>query len=484
MLELDWRPSKSENLPMYKQIGEYIKEKIAHGEWPVGSKIPTQRALAQAFGVNRSTVTLALEELMAEGLLEGKTGSGTKVINNTWSLLAATPDWNSYVQSGVYQANLPIIQEINRSEFNPAVIRLGTGELSPELFPKEMMKTVMEKLPEQITSLGYEEPKGQLFLRQEISKYLKTIGIDASSSCILIVSGALQALHLISLGLLQPNSTVFLEKPSYLYSLHVFQSVGIKLLGLPLDKEGLSVKALSGQQKQKKGALLYTIPSFHNPTGIVMSTARRQEIIRACEEDRLPVIEDDVYRELWLDAPSPPPLKSLDQNGLVLYLGSMSKTLSPGLRIGWLAGPESVIERLADLKMQTDYGSSSLSQWVAAEWLASGLYTKHLGEVREQLRVRRGVMIGALENYFSELATWHQPQGGFYIWLRLNQQVAMQELFKRALEKGILLNPGNIYDRLSNQYLRLSYAYSSLEELSCGIANLADLVKKLSSINL
>mgnify|MGYP005840340077 CR=1 FL=1 len=469
---------------MYKQIAEYIKEKIAHGEWPVGSKIPTQRALAEAFQVNRSTVTLALEELVAEGLLEGKTGSGTKVINNTWSLLAATPDWNSYVQSGVYQSNLPIIQEINRSEFNPAVIRLGTGELSPELFPKEMMKTVMEKLPERITSLGYEEPKGQFFLRQEISKYLKTMGIDASPASILIVSGALQALHLISVGLLKPNSTIFLEKPSYLYSLHVFQSVGVRLLGLPLDGEGLSVEALSQQQKQKKGALLYTIPSFHNPTGIVMSKSRRQELIKVCEEDRLPIIEDDVYRELWLDAPSPPPLKSLDQNGLVLYLGSMSKTLSPGLRIGWLVGPEPVIERLADLKMQTDYGSSSLSQWAAAEWLASGLYTKHLGEVREQLRVRRGVLLGALEDYFSELATWNQPQGGFYIWLRLNQPVAMQEIFKKALEKGTLLNPGNIYDRLSNQYLRLSYAYSSLEQLSSGIASLADTVKKLSPINL
>lgn len=481
LLELDWKPNKFADLPMYRQIAEYIKEKIANGEWSVGSKIPTQRALAQAFQVNRSTISLALEELMAEGLLESKIGSGTRVVNNTWSLLAATPppDWNTYVKAGIYQANSPIIQEINRSEFNPQVTRLGTGEISPELFPREMMRQVMGKLSERISSLGYEEPKGLLFLRQEISQYLKTIGIEASPACILIVSGALQALHLISLGLLKPKDLIFLEKPSYLYSLHVFQSMGMRMYGLPLDQEGLAVKKLSCYQQQKKGSLLYTIPSFHNPTGVVMSQERRQDLLQVCESSRLPIIEDDVYRELWLDSPPPPPLKALDQSGLVLYLGSMSKSLSPGLRIGWLVGPEPVIERLADLKMQTDYGSSSLSQWAAAEWLASGLYQKHLKKIRQDLAIRRQVTLEALERNFSDLASWNVPPGGFYVWLKINHPVSMLELFKKALAKGILLNPGNIYDRLSNQYLRLSYSYASLTELSEGLANLAIVLKEL-----
>lgn len=480
MLSLDWKPDKSHPLPLYKQIEEYIKGKIANGQWPVGTKIPPQRVLAKVWQVNRSTVTLALEELAAEGLLEGKTGRGTRVINNTWSLLAATPppDWSSYVQDGLHQANLPIIQEINRSEFNPGIIRLGTGELSPELFPKEMMGKVMGRLAERIGSLGYEEPKGLLFLRQEICAYLKTRGIDTSPSCILIVSGALQALHLISLGLLSPNSIIFLEKPSYLYSLHVFSSLGMKMIGLPLDAEGIEIENLPYLQKQRKGSLLYTIPSFHNPTGKVMSEKRRRDLMRVCEGERMPIIEDDVYRELWLDSPPPASLKSIDKNGLVLYLGSMSKTLSPGLRIGWLVGPEPVIERLADIKMQTDYGSSSLSQWAAAEWLASGLYQEHLEEIRRDLRNRRQVTLAALEKHFSSLATWNCPGGGFYIWLKLKKAISLHSLFRAALAENILLNPGSIYDPLASQYLRLSYSYASLEEINKGLEKLTVLIKK------
>jgi GntR family transcriptional regulator of abcA and norABC len=172
------------------------------------------------------------------------------------SLMISTPppDWNSYVQSGIHQPNLPTIQEINKAEFAPNVIRLGTGELSPHLFPRERMKQIFHRLANLIDSLGYEEPKGLLFLREQLSKYLKTIGIEASSSTILIVSGALQALQLISISLLQRGSTIFLEKPSYLYSLHVFQSAGMRLFGLPLDENGVQTKMIT---KQKRDRMLH-----------------------------------------------------------------------------------------------------------------------------------------------------------------------------------------------------------------------------------
>lgn len=255
MIELDWKPVKSSPIPLYIQIKDFIKEKIETGEWTVGTKIPPQRTLARALGVNRSTVVAAVEELIAEGLLEGKSGSGTKVINNTWSLMtsAPPPDWNSYVQAGIHQPNLPTIQEINKAEFDPNIIRLGTGELSPDLFPREMMKQIINRVSDRIDSLGYEEPKGLLFLREQLSKYLKTNGIEASPSSILIVSGALQALQLISIALLKRGSTIFLEKPSYLYSLHVFQSAGMRLFGLPLDENGVLTKTIT---QQKSGKML------------------------------------------------------------------------------------------------------------------------------------------------------------------------------------------------------------------------------------
>lgn len=209
-----------------------------------------------------------------------------------------------------------------------------------------------------------------------------------------------------------------------------------------------------------------------------MSEERRRKLIDVCEKERLPIIEDDVYRELWLDSPPPPPLKAIDKNGLVLYLGSMSKTLSPGLRIGWIVGPKPVIERLADIKMQTDYGSSSLSQWAVAEWLASGLYHQHLEEVRKELKVRREIMIDLLQRYFSDIATWTVPRGGFYIWLRILPSISIRELFEKSLEHGILLNLGNVYDKHAAQYLRLSYSYASLADLEKGMFRLSKVIRQ------
>ncbi|MCK9910784.1 PLP-dependent aminotransferase family protein, partial [Microbacteriaceae bacterium K1510] len=200
--------------------------------------------------------------------------------------------------------------------------------------------------------------------------------------------------------------------------------------------------------------------------------------MQVCEKEQLPILEDDVYRELWLDEPPPQPLKAIDKNGLVLYVGSLSKSLSPGLRIGWLVGPEPVIERLADIKMQTDYGSSTLSQWAAAEWLSSGLYQQHLHTLRGALRERRQVAAKALAESFSDLAAWQVPAGGFYIWVRLHRHVSMRQLFEIALAHGILLNPGNVYDRSADQYLRLSYAYASLPELRQGIFILSRIVRE------
>ncbi|MFY0544377.1 PLP-dependent aminotransferase family protein [Brevibacillus sp. H7] len=479
-LTIDWKPDKSSDIPVYKQVVEYIRDKISTGEWPVQSKLPAQRALAEALGVNRSTVVTAMEELKAEGLIEAVVGSGTVICNNTWSVLTAAspPDWLSYVRSGTHQPNLPTIREINRAEHDPNVIRLGTGELSPELIPARAMEEIFQRLKGRLSHLGYSEPKGLLPLRQAISDHLRGIGIEASPSAILIVSGALQALQLVSVGILRQGSAVLVEKPSYLSSLHTFQSTHLRLTGIPMDAEGIRTDLIAQQTRANNAALLYTIPSYHNPTGTVMSERRREQLLHICERERLPILEDDVYGELWLDEPAPKPLKASDKNGLVLYVGSLSKTLSPGLRIGWLVGPEPVIERLADVKMQTDYGSSALSQWAAAEWLASGMYRQHLTQVRAALRHRREIALQALRKDFSDIASWQEPQGGFYIWLRIEQPVSMRELFSLALSQGILLNPGYVYDKTANQHLRLSYAYADTRQLQQALHRLARLVRE------
>lgn len=464
--------------PKYVTIVHYIKEKIAKGEWAIGSRIPSQRDLATQFEVNRSTVITALEELMADGLIEGKAGKGTMVTNNTWTLMGtgSPTNWNKNITLGVHKASVATVQEINEAESRKDFIQLSKGELSPAIFPLKTMKSIVKKISDHLSPFGYEEPKGNVKLRQAISDYLMKRGIDVSSSSILVVSGALQALQLISIGLLERGSTVYLEKPSYLYSLSVFQSAGMELKGLPLDKEGLRLNLIY-QANEKAKRVLYTNPTFHNPTGTVMQERRRAELIEICADNQLPIIEDDVYRDLWIDSPPPPSLKTKDHYGNVLYLGSLSKSLTPGLRIGWVVGSESVISRLADLKMQSDYGSSTLSQHVAAEWLSSGLYEKHLVHVREQLKIRRQTALEALEKYLRKYATWEIPKGGFFIWVKIKSTFKVRHLFEKAYAKGIILNPGSIYAEQSGQFIRISYAYATLEEMKEGIFQLGEIIK-------
>lgn len=476
-----WRPSRSSPFPLHRQIMEHLRDLIAGGEWPVGTRIPSQRELAARYGVNRSTVVAALDELIAAGLLQGDRGGGTRVVNRTWGVLTASPppDWNEYVRAGLQHPNLPAVQEINQAEFRPGILRLGTGEIGPDLLPQTEMAELLGRMTLHPPNLGYGEPNGDLRLREAIASRLNRLGIAASPASLLIVSGALQALQLIAVGLLHRGQVVLTEKPSYLYSVPVFQSAGMKLRGVPMDEQGLCADLVSVYAKQYSGALLYTIPTFHNPSGTVMSEARRHQLLEVCEAARLPIVEDDVYRELWLDEPPPLPLKAKDASGSVLYLGSLSKSLSPGLRIGWIAGPQPVIERLADIKMQSDYGSSALSQHVAAEWLESGLYDRHLERLRSALRLRREAALDALERHFHDIAAWEAPQGGFYIWLNLHGSLSPRKVFDAALKAGLLINPGHLYDREAEGRLRLSYAYATAEELSKGIARLSEIVRSL-----
>lgn len=480
MLTIDWKPNKNSKTPIYIQIENFIKDRIANGHWTVGSKLPTQRELSKIFDVNRSTIVQALDELKSEGLIEGKSSGGTVIINNTWSLLASTPppNWENYIEGGIHHPNLATIQTINKLEFDEKIIRLGTGELSPELYPKDMMKIVLNNTAEKVHSLGYEEPKGSLHLRKEISKYVEKFGIKAPPSSILIVSGSLQALQLISMSVIHPGSTVLVEKPSYLKSLHIFQSSGMRLKGISMDSKGVKINEINNSIN-KSTAMLYTIPTLHNPTGVTMPEDRRRELLAVCEKNKLPIIEDDAYRELWLDEEPPMPLKSKDKNGIVLYLGTVSKSLAAGMRIGWVIGPEPVIERLGDIKMQTDYGASSISQWVLTEWLSSGLYEKYIKELKEELRIRRKIALEILSENYYDIATWNTPSGGFYIWLKIKKQISMEKLFSLACSQGILLNPGNIYDFSKNQNLRISYSYASLDDLKYGLIKLSEIIKAL-----
>lgn len=475
-IEINWQPDASQPMPVYQQIINYCVDRIQSGDWLIGQQLPAQRQLAKQFGVNRSTISKAIAELLADGVLTTAFGGGTRVASNSWStMMTQSPvNWQDYMMSGEFEANQPVIQQINDFE-DHAKIRLSTGEIGPDLFPKQLVQRAMVAAAERITNLNYLPPMGLDRLREALVTRLAKWGITTTADNILITSGSLQSLQLIAVSLLEQGATVYTTPASYLRSLRVLQSVHAQFKSLPVDTEGLQywhIPATGGQR------LLYTIPTFDNPSSLVMSAQRRQDLLQFAKAHQLPIIEDTAYQELWLDERPPQPLKALDDTGNVLYLGSISKTLAPGMRIGWIVGPASIIKRLSDVKMQTDYGASSLSQLVLVELLNDPNYDQYLTDLRAALRQRRTNAITTLQRELGGIAKWQTPQGGFYIWVTLPETVNVQQVFTEAAKQGILVNPGAVYGASATHSLRLSYAYATEAAFSQGLHQVAALIKQ------
>lgn len=326
---MNWKPNRHSHLTVQEQIVDWIKSHIERGDWTVGTKIPTQRQLATQFNVNRSTVQLVLDELKADGLLESKMGSGVFVANNSWSVLLnkAQPNWQQHIESSIHKPNYHTIQLINEYEQRDHIIRLGTGELSPDLLPTKQIEQSLKQISLESKEIGYSSPQGSEKLRGILCSYLKKRGIQTRPENILIVSGALQALQLIAFGLLEEGSIVFQEQSSYLNSVHPFQSAGMRMI--TVSRNGhltANLRAL----KRKRQSIFYCVPTLHNPTGYNWSMEEKKKLYNACNDLQIPIIEDDVYHELLFESSSPA-MKSFDTSGQVLYIGSVSKTLSPGL---------------------------------------------------------------------------------------------------------------------------------------------------------
>lgn len=383
------------------------------------------------------------------------------------------PNWKHHIESSIHKPNYHTIQLINEYEQYDDVIRLGTGELSPELLPTNQLEQSLKNISLNAKDIGYSSPQGNERLRKALCQHLQKRGIQTQPQNILIVSGALQALQLIALGLLEEGAIVFHEEPSYLSSIQPFQSAGMRMASVNRDENLMeNLKVL----KRRKQSIFYCIPTLHNPTGTSYSIEEKEQLYEVCKELQIPIVEDDVYHELSFHSPTPP-IKSFDTSGQVLYLGSVSKTLSPGLRIGWIVGPTPVIERLSDIKMQTDYGSSAFSQEIVAHWLESGKYEKHVEQLREQLKERVAFVEKRLERFFKDIASWRKSEGGFYIWLKFHQPIVNKALFMKLLSQKVLINPGYIYATSDLHHIRLSYAYATFDELEKGLMKLRELCK-------
>ncbi|MBR0173136.1 MAG: PLP-dependent aminotransferase family protein [Lachnospiraceae bacterium] len=482
-IRIDWKPEKKASEPLYLQIVNYFSKKIFSGDWVEGQSLPSQRRLSSLFSVNRSTIVDAMDELTSRGLIESNFGGGTRIAGNNWSLLMKgnPPDWQRYIREGSFSPNVPVVQIINHMEFEPGIIRMSTGELSPELMQTGITKRILSKLSKKDIYMNYPHPFGMPDLREVLRQELKGIGIDVPVNGILIVSGALQALQLISIGIMKPGSTAYIESPSYLRSLNIFRSAGVTQKSVPMDADGLQPWHIGQPENKQHNAVLYTIPTFQNPTGNVMSVKRRREVLRYCKNVRMPIVEDDVFCDLWLDEEPPAPMKAFDESGNVVYIGSLSKCFSPGLRVGWLAASEPVVQRLADVKMQMDYGVGVVAQQLTRELLLSGWYRKGIRTIQAGLRARRDLMMRLLARYFTGFAEWTSPPGGFFVWVRLKNRVPAERLAERALKENLLVMPGGTYGSSWSHCIRLTFGYLDEEQMTYGVKRLSEILAGMQS---
>lgn len=476
---MDWKPDRKAKKAIYKQLAEYIEKGIADGTFPADKPLPSERYLASALNLNRSTVVNAYDELESMGLIERNRGSGTTISKDIWGLTKKRiPSWNRYIEAGSFLPSQPVTQKIRKEAVEHKLINLASGELSEELFPKRFLREITSTRS-YIGSLGYDHPQGNEILRNTITKHVKeSRGIETDPSSILITSGAQQALHLIVQCLLKPGDAIAIEDPSYNYNLPIFKSVGIQVHYLPVDKDGMNPEDLQSLYKKHRIKMIFLNPYFQNPTGSLLNRKKKEAILDISSKLGIPVVEDDPYSLTAFSGEKISTLKSMDRNGNVLYISSLSKIVASGLRIGWIIGPTSVIERLSDAKQQIDYGHSSYTQWIANDFLESENFHIHIKSLIKELQKRRDKIIKSLDTYLKDLVEYSIPQGGIHIWCKILKNYNEVQLLEESIKRGVIYAPGSTLGS-KDGFVRFTFAKEDEDSIDEGIKRFAEALNSI-----
>ncbi|MEZ2739813.1 aminotransferase-like domain-containing protein [Comamonas jiangduensis] len=376
--------------------------------------------------------------------------------------------------------NSSAIREILKLTDRPGIISMAGGLPSPAAFPipafTAACNTVMER--DGAAALQYSTTEGFPELRQAIADFLPW---DVNPEQVLITTGSQQALDLIGKVFLDKDSRMLVEKPTYLGALQAFTPMEPVAVGVDSDDEGMLVEdfAAKAGTGADKARMAYVLPNFQNPTGRTMSEARRQALVEKAKELDIPLIEDNPYGDLWYEQEPPLPLAARNPEG-VIYMGSFSKVLAPGLRVGFIVAPKSVYGKLTQAKQAADLHSPSFNQRVVAEVMKHDFLKNHIPTIRAMYKAQRDVMLMALESEMEGLdVRWTRPVGGMFLWVRLPQGMNAQDLLPEAVERGMAFVPGAPFfaGEPETNTLRLSYVTVSPEQIRKGIAALAAAIR-------
>lgn len=377
------------------------------------------------------------------------------------------------------------IREILKATSDPDIIPLAAGNPAPDAFPvtevQEIAKDILAETP--IDALQYGVSEGYQPLRDTVSKWMKereNIGREFDNT--LILSGATQVMDLVTKVLCNEGDVVVCEEPSFIGSLNCFRSYGCKLKGVPVEADGMDVNALEEVLKATPDArFIYTIPNFQNPSGATMSLEKRKRLYALAKEYGVIILEDNPYGDLRVAGESVPTIKSMDTDGIVIYAGSFSKILAPGLRVAYCIGPQEILAKMTVGKQASDVHTACLNQMIVNEWFKRYDVDAHIKKIQGIYRKKLELMCSLIDSELGDFVEYVRPEGGLFIWCKLPDDVDMLEFVGRAVERKVAVVPGNAFlmnDTDKTQYIRLNFSTPSDEGIIKGIKALGELAKE------
>ena len=481
---------RQSHVPLYQQIKTYLRQGILSGSLAPDSRLPASRQLARDLGVNRITVENAYAELEAEGLIFSKLGSGTYVLPPDPLIPlpkksdgAPWPLWQESIQEQNWITRHKPSEGMQKTAWHPRPISFASGIGDSNLFPAEDFRKVLQAVMRRdgIAALDYGEHNGHRPLRASIAHILASQGIQTQPENILITAGSQQALSLVSQFLLKPGDTILVESPTYSGALELFRALDFKVVGIPVDGQGMQVEELERLLQQHHPKLIYTIPNFHNPTGTCLSGSRRRQLIVLADRYNVPILEDDFVGDLRYEGRTQPALKALDPGGRVIYVSTFSKMLMPGLRVGFLVIEGPIYDCLVNFKRVNDLATSTLVQRALEAYVTVGRYQAHLRRSCQIFRRRRDVMLSAIQRYLPASVHLDPPQGGLFLWLRLPDNLDTENLLSLAWEEGVDFAPGNRFFPEGTQgqnWLRLNFVAQPPDQINEGIKRLGKAIRR------
>lgn len=413
-----------------------------------------------------------------------------------------TTPWKQRYAQRTQRMGSSTIRELLKLTEQPDMISFAGGLPAPELFPVDEFKRAAQRVLKQHGSqaLQYSTTEGYLPLREFIVEKMSQYGIQASPENVLITSGSQQALDLIGKLLINSGDLILTESPTYLGALQAWRAYQAEFTTVPVDDDGLQIdllpEALCGGPK-----FMYILPNFQNPGGVTLSLDRRQALIEMADQYGVPIIEDDPYGELRFEGNHLPPLVVLDAEklngrahnsdeagffrGNVIYLSTFSKTLAPGLRLGWMVAPKSVIRRCVQVKQGMDLHTSSFVQMVAYEVVKKEFLTKHVRRIREVYKERRDIMIGTMLRQFPPGITWTWPAGGLFLWVTLPAWLDATAVLEKAITHKVAFVPGTAFfpDGSGHNHFRLNFSNAQPAQIEEGIRRLGQVLAEVIENN-